>query len=114
MACDVSSVPLSLTTMAGRQPRSSTMQFSSRLTRRPDSDVSTTKPRHSRVKSSTSGEPLRSTTANTRNRRLLDSALDTKSSDQRWFAASGIDVGERVPRAHFRPPRLRTPSFSSR
>ena len=60
--------------------------------------------------------------ASTRNRRPLDSASDTKSKDQRWFAASGSVIGERVPRARFRPPQpqtlrvsasLRTPSRSS-
>ncbi len=62
MACDVSSVPLSLTIVRGL-PRSSTIRSSSRPIQpqipegisasRPDSDVSATRPRHSRVKSST-------------------------------------------------------------
>ena len=57
------------------------MRSSSRPIRGPDSDVSTTRPRHSRVKSSTA--------VSTRNRRPVDGAFDTKSSDERWLAASG-------------------------
>src|SRR5882672_2346227 len=52
MACEVSSVPLSLTTLSGFL-RAATIASSSRATRRPESDVSTTSARHSRVKSST-------------------------------------------------------------
>lgn len=42
IAVEVSSVPLSLTTMAGFVPRSATSRSSSRATRRPPSEVSTT------------------------------------------------------------------------
>lgn len=45
-----------------------------------------------------------STTANAWNRRPLASASDTKSNDQRWFAASGNAIGDRVPIARLRPP----------
>ena len=93
MACDVSFVPLSLTPIAGRQPRNLAIWSSSHSTRKPDNDVSTTKPRHSRVKSST--------TASTRNRRPLDKVFDTKSNNQRWFAASGSVMGNRVPLQQF-------------
>ena len=41
------------------------------------------------------------------NRRPLDSASETKSSEQRWLAVSRHAIGERVPSGHFRPPRLR-------
>jgi len=50
MACEVSSVPLSLTMISGF-PRAATMASSSRATRRPEIDVSTISARHSRVKS---------------------------------------------------------------
>ena len=52
--------------------------------------------------------------ASNRSRRPLASASDTKSSDQRWFAAPSYAIGDRVPNARFRSPRLRTPSRSSR
>ena len=77
----------------------------SRTTRVPDSDVSATQTRHSREKSST--------TFNTRKRRPSSSVSATKSSDQRWFAPCGIVAGARVPRARFRPQRLRTINRSS-
>lgn len=57
---------------------------------------------------------LSSITHSTRNRRPQDSASDTKSKLQRWFAPCGIAIGARVPSARFRPPRLRTVSRSSR
>jgi len=62
--------------ISGR-PRTSAMASSSRATRMPDSDVSTTSARHSRVKSST--------TTRTRNRLPSVSMADTKSRLQRWF-----------------------------
>src|SRR5262249_22005418 len=79
--------------------------FSSRATRLPDSDVSATRPRHSRLKSST--------TTRMRNRRRSVSVSEAKSSDQRWFGPCGSVIGARVPRARFRPPRRRTCSRSS-
>ena len=51
----VSSVPLSETHMAGR-PRVAMTASSSRATRRPGSEVSATRQRHSRVKSSTTAK----------------------------------------------------------
>lgn len=36
------------------------------------------------------------------------------SGDQRSLAASGLDIGARVPFARFRPPRFRTVSIPSR
>jgi hypothetical protein len=56
MALDVSSVPLSLTIIAGR-PRHCTMVSNSRATRAPDNDVSATSARHSRVYACTAAEP---------------------------------------------------------
>ncbi len=64
------------------------------------------RPRHSRVKSSTTASTLIPALG-------LTACRKSKSSDQRWFAASGSAMGERVPNARFRPPRLRTPSCSS-
>ena len=93
------------TIVAGRQPRRSIMPSSSRPTRNPYSNLLATRPRHSWVKSSTA--------ASTRNRRPLASASDTKFSDQRWLAAYGNAISDRVPNACFRSPRLRTPSRSS-
>lgn len=52
MALDVNSVPLSLTIILGR-PRVAISVSSSLATRRPDSEVSATKVRHSRVQLST-------------------------------------------------------------
>ena len=83
-------MPLSLTSMRGR-PRSSTMRSSSRATRTPDSDVSTTRARHSRLKSST--------TARMRNRLPSANASAKKSSDQRWLRFQGSSSGARVPSA---------------
>jgi hypothetical protein len=94
----VSSVPLSLTTVSGN-PRTATIASS------PDSDVSATRPRHSRVQSST--------THSIRNRRPSDRLSDTKSSDHRWFGPSGTAIGARVPKARLRPPRRRTCKRSS-
>jgi hypothetical protein len=99
MAFEVSSVPLSLTIMQGKL-RSSAIRSSSRATRNPVSDVSTTRPRHSLVKSSTS--------VRMRKRRPLTKVSATKSSDQRRLRACGIAIGARVPSARLRPPRLRT------
>ena len=48
MADEVSSVPLSLTTVCGL-PRMPMSRVNSRATRTPDSDVSATSARHSRV-----------------------------------------------------------------
>src|SRR5260370_18476626 len=73
----VSSVPLSLTTIRGKA-RSAARRSSSRTTRTPPSEVSTTVARHSRLKSST--------THRMRKRRPSLSVSDAKSSDQRaWI-----------------------------
>ena len=90
----VNSVPLSVTIVAGR-PRRAMTASSSRATRTPDSEVSATSVRHSRVKSST--------TASIRNRRLSANASDRKSSDQRWFGPCGKAIGALVPKARLRP-----------
>ena len=95
----VSSVPLSLTIIAGG-PRRAITASSSRPTRAPDNEVSATNARHSRVKSST--------IARMRNRRLSVSVSLTKSSDQRWFGPCGNVNGALVPSALLRPPRRRT------
>ena len=79
---------------------------SSRVTRSPESDVSATSARHSRLKSSTM--------ASTRNRRPSVKASETKSRLQRSLGRSGTSIGLRVPSARFRPPRFLTCSFSSR
>jgi len=105
MAREVNSVPLSLTTMQG-EPRISTILSSSRATRMPDRELSTTTARLSRLKSST--------TVSIRNLRPEARVSETKSSDQRWFDPCGIAIGALVPSARLRPPRLRTVSFSSR
>jgi hypothetical protein len=104
-AREVSSVPLPLTIIAGR-PRRAISASSSRTTRRPPIEVSTTKASASRMKSST--------VARTRNRRPQDSTSATKSSDQRWFGPCGMVIGARVPVARLRPRRRRTVSSSSR
>lgn len=69
------------------------MRSSSRTTRRPLSDVSTTSARHSRVKSST--------TTSTRKRRPSASTLEAKSRLQRWFRAcreqQGTEQRQRQP-----------------
>src|SRR4051812_24916092 len=74
MALLVSSLPLSLTTILGL-PRSITSRSSSRDTRMPESEVSATSARHSRVQSSTM--------VRMRKRRPQVSWSDTKSSDHR-------------------------------
>lgn len=83
-AFDVNSVPLSLMIMQG-QPRLSMIRSSSRATRRAVSEVSATRPRHSRVKSSTR--------VRIRKRRPLTSVSITKSSGQRRLASCGIVIG---------------------
>lgn len=78
---------------------------SSQVIRDPESDVSATSARYSRLKSSTM--------ANTRNLRRSVKASETKSWLQRSLGLSGTNIGLRVPRARFRPPRVFTCSFSS-
>jgi hypothetical protein len=95
----VSSVPLSETHSSGG-PRTAMRASSSRATLRPGSDVSATRQRHSRVKSST--------TARMRKRRPSLNASPRKSSDQRWFGPCGMVSGVLVPSARLRPPRRRT------
>src|SRR5947209_10168350 len=75
-------------------------------TRTPDSDVSATSARHSRVKSST--------TTRTRNRRPSARMSEAKSRLQRWFGPCGKTIGARVPSARLRPLRRRTLNRSSR
>jgi hypothetical protein len=87
-------------------PRISMARSSSRATRTPESELSTTSATHSRLKSST--------TVSTRNLRPEAKASDTKSSDQRWFDPCGIVMGALVPSARLRPPRFLTISLSSR
>src|SRR6056297_2544814 len=74
--------------------------LSSRATRAPEIDVSATRPRHSRVKSST--------TTKTRKCRPSVKLSDTKSIDQRMFGPLGSEIGARVPSARLRPPRFLT------
>ena len=76
-----------------------------KLARVPESELSATSAKHSRVQSST---------VRTRKRRPQVSWSDTKSSDQRSLGAIGTSIGARVPIARLRPPRRRTASFSSR
>jgi hypothetical protein len=85
----VSSQPLSLTITLG-PPRSDTKRSSSRTTRTPPIEVSTTVARHSRLKSST--------TQKMRKRRPSLRASDTKSSDHRRLIASGSANGARAGR----------------
>jgi len=87
-ALDVSSVPLSLTTVVGL-PRRMTRAASSRATRLPEIDVSTTAARHSRVTSSM--------TFSTRNRLPLTSWSRAKSSGQRSFGCAVTGSGARAP-----------------
>jgi hypothetical protein len=75
----VNSVPLSETIVVG-MPRSAITRSNSRVTRKPDKDVSATNTRFSRLKSST--------TARMRKRQPSVRASDTKSNDQRWFGPS--------------------------
>jgi hypothetical protein len=98
-------VPWSLTMRPGL-PRRSTKAVSSRATRRPEIDVSTTAARHSLVTSST--------TLKMRNRRPLANGSWTKSTDQRTFSTARVIRGARVPVARFQPLRLRTQRPSSR
>ena len=79
---------------------------SSRATLRPDSDVSATRARHSRVQLSI--------TVRMRKRRPSVIWSETKSKLQRLLAARGVSIGRRVPIARLRPPRRRTVSRSSR
>jgi hypothetical protein len=81
-------------------PRSAITLSSSRATQCPDSDVSATRTKFSRLKSST--------TAKMRNLRPSVSASDTKSELQRWFGPSGSTIGFLVPKARFLPPLRRT------
>src|ERR1700722_6767290 len=81
MALEVYSVPLSLTMAPGR-PRGRTMLSSSRATLRPDSDVSATRARHSRVQLSI--------TVRMRKRRPSVIWSETKSRLQRLLAARGV------------------------
>lgn len=101
----VISVPLSETIVFGF-PRLTIRVSNSGASRAPDRDVSATRHRHSRVKSST--------TASTRKRRPSVKASLMKSKLQRSLGRDGRARGRLVPKARFRPPRLRTVSFSSR
>lgn len=66
-------------------PRLESKPSGSQATRAPDSEMSATNVRHSRVKSST--------TVKMRNRRPSMKASTTKPSDQRWLAPGGIAMG---------------------
>ena len=72
------SVPLSLTQSNSTTPGNQRRQFAGHPSPRPDSDVSVTRLRHSRVKSST--------TTRMRNRRPSVSVSETKSSDHAGLA----------------------------
>jgi hypothetical protein len=103
---EVSSGPLSLTTISGL-PRIVVNVSSSRATRAPDSDVSATSARHSRVKSST--------TQSIQNRRPQANASLTKSRLQRWLGPCGIVIGALVPSVgHLALPRPTGHDFSQR
>lgn len=80
------SIPLSLTMVSGRS-RWAMMASNSRAARRPDSEVSATKARHSHVQLSIT----------VRNRRSSVNWSDTKSRLQRGFSARGTSKGRRVP-----------------
>jgi len=97
--------PVVATTIRG-SARSAVSRSSSRTTRTPPSEVSTTVARHSRLESST--------THRMRKRRPSLSASANKSSDHRWLIASGSVIGALVPSARLRPPRRPTINFSSR
>src|SRR5215469_3486845 len=102
IAVEVSSVPLSETMPPG-QPRTAMILSSSRATRMPETEVSTTSARHSRVQSDrqdTQAPPI-------------DHLLMHEVDYQRWFGLSGSGSGERTPMARLRPPRRRTISRSS-
>ena len=94
----VNSVPLSRTNVSGRLRPAMTVS-SSRTTRRPDSEVSATSARYSRVWSSHHRQH--------RNLRLSAKLSLTKSGLQCWFGRPGTSIGRLVPRALLRPPRLR-------
>lgn len=85
----VSSVPLSERHVAGL-PRCAMIASSSRATRPPESEVSATKPKHSRVQSST--------TARLRNRRPSVKLFDTKSRLQRSLGRDGTTSGALMPK----------------
>ena len=102
----VGSVPLSLKIISGGLPLAAIRALSSRATREPDNEVSTTSGKHSRVKSST--------TARMRMRMPLISVSLTKSRLRRWLGPCGNAIGARVPMAHLRPRRRLTRRLSSR
>jgi hypothetical protein len=79
--------PLSLTIIFGL-PRSTMRRDNSRATRKPESEVSATSARHSRVQSST--------IARMRKRRPSVNWSETKSRLQRSLGASGIIIGALV------------------
>src|SRR6476660_8774561 len=83
MALLVSSLPLSLTIIFGL-PRLTMRRSSSRATRKPESEVSATSARHSRVQSST--------IARIRKRRPSVSWSETKSRLQRSLGANGVII----------------------
>ena len=91
-------MPLSLTIIFGA-PRLEIRSPSSRTTRLPEIDVSTTAARHSRVTSSTM--------LSTRNRRPVTSWSCTKSRLQRWFGQR--QHRRRRPRANGAPSSLPAP-----
>ena len=105
MAFEVNSVPWSLTIRPGLPRRAMTAE-TSRATRRPEIEVSTTAARHSLVTSSI--------TLKMRNRRPQTNRSCTKSTDRRAFGCATVSRGARVPVAVFRPRRLRTDRPSSR
>ena len=90
MAFEVSSVPLSLTIVAGLPRWRDDAVELARDPRRRRARCRPTSARHSRVQSST--------TARMRKRRPSVSWSETKSSDQRWLGASGSR--DRRPRSH--------------
>ena len=88
IAFEVNSVPWSLTIDSGL-PRLATSALSSRATRLPEIEVSTTAARHSLVTSST--------TLRMRSRRPVTSWSCTKSTDQRAFGVATVRIGAHVP-----------------
>jgi len=98
----VNSVPLWNTMLEGRPRRATvlTVLLSSHATRPPEIEVSATRPRHSRVKSST--------TARIRNRRPSVKLSLTKSKDQRGFGPCGNTSSALMPSARLRPLQRRT------
>lgn len=87
-AFDFNSVSLLLTTMQ-RYPRVLAMVSSSRATRRPESETSTTQRKYSRLQPSM--------TQSIQNRRPLDRLSKIKSSGHLWFGPCGIAIGARFP-----------------